>query len=407
MDMHVIILNDFGHINGGTAKVAIESACEMGRRGVSTTYFTAVNPVAEQLGEAGVHVVCTDQEELVRIQNKVKAAVQGIWNRKAAKRMRALLSVGDRQKTVIHVHGWTKALSSAPVRVAARMGFRLVVTFHDYFLACPNGGFFDYQINKICTRKPLSLACLARHCDVRSYGQKLYRVARQVVQQHFGLLPSRVKHYIGTSEFGASVLRGFLPDDAKVHHVDNPIDVERRDPVAVGENVLFLAVGRLSPEKGGLLAARAASAIGASLHIVGDGVQAKVIQAIAEDIRVLGWLKPEDVLAELKKARALVFPSLWYEVQPLVVLEALARGVPAIVADTSAARELVENGVTGLWFRGGDAGDLADKMKMIMNDGTLAAELGRAAYRKYWKQPRPVKTHVDTLLTVYRSMLDV
>ena len=404
--MHVIILNDFGHINGGTAKVAIDSACEIGRRGIRTTYFTAVNPVAAQLGEAGVHVVCTDQEELVRIQNKVEAAVQGIWNRKAAERVRALLSGDDRQKTVIHVHGWTKALSSAPLRVAVRMGFRVVVTFHDYFLACPNGGFFDYQINKICTLKPLRLACLARHCDVRSYGQKLYRVARQLVQQHFGLLPSGVEHYIAISELGASVLRPFLPDEAKVHHVDNPIDVEREDPVAVGENVLFVTVGRLSPEKGGLLAAQAASAIGASLDIVGDGVQAQVIQEIAADIRVLGWLKPEGVLAKLQKARALIFPSLWYEVQPLVVLEALARGVPAIVADTSAARDLVENGVTGLWFRGGDAGDLADKMKMIMNDDTLTAELGRAAYRKYWEQPRSVKTHVDTLLTVYRSMLD-
>jgi glycosyltransferase involved in cell wall biosynthesis len=405
--MHVIILNDFGHINGGTAKVAIDSACEIGRRGIRTTYFTAVNPVAEQLDEAGVHVVSTDQEELARAQNKVEAVIQGIWNRKAVGRMRALLSLCDRKKTVIHVHGWTKALSSAPIRVAARMGFQVVVTFHDYFLACPNGGFFDYPLNKICTLKPLSFACLARHCDVRSYSQKLYRVARQVVQQHFGLLPSGVEHYITISEFGASVLRPFLPNEARVYRVDNPIDVERRDPVAVRENVLFVTVGRLSPEKGALLAAQAASAIGASLDILGDGVQAKVIQAIANGIRVVGWLKPEGVLAKLQKARALVFPSLWYEVQPLVVLEALARGVPAIVADTSAARELVENGVTGLWFRGGDAVDLAEKMKTIMNDDMLAAELGGAAYRKYWEKPRSVKSHVDTLLTVYRSMLDL
>jgi glycosyltransferase involved in cell wall biosynthesis len=122
---------------------------------------------------------------------------------------------------------------------------------------------------------------------------------------------------------------------------------------------------------------------------------------------VVGWLKPEGVLAKLEKARALVFPSLWYEMQPLVVLEALARGVPAIVASTSSARELVEDGVTGLWFRGGDAGDLAEKMKTVMKDDGLAAKLGRAAYRKYWERPRSVKTQVDKLLMVYRSMLEV
>jgi glycosyltransferase involved in cell wall biosynthesis len=405
--MHVIILNDFSHINGGAAKVSISSACEIGMRGIRTTYFTAVNPVAARLGKAGVHVVCTNQEELVRIHNRVEAAVQGMWNRKAAVMMRALLAGEDRRKTLIHVHGWTKALSSAPVGMAVRMGFPVVVTFHDYFLACPNGAFFDYQVKKICTLKPLGLACLGRHCDARNYGQKLYRVARQVVQQRFGLLPSGVQHYIANSELGASVLRSFIPGEANVYYVDNPIDVERADPVPVRKNVLFVTVGRLSPEKGGLLAAEAASTIGASLDFIGDGVQAQVIRERVENIRVLGWLKPEDVLAKLQKARALIFPSLWYEVQPLVVWEALARGVPAIVADTSAARELVENGSTGLWFRGGDVGDLADKMKMIMNENMLAAGLGEAAYRKYWEHPRSVKTHVDGLLKVYRLMLDV
>jgi glycosyltransferase involved in cell wall biosynthesis len=330
-----------------------------------------------------------------------------MWNRKAAGMMLNLLSHGDRQKTVIHVHGWTKALSSAPVRIASRMGYQVVVTLHDYFLACPNGSFYDYQLNRICALKPLSFPCLARHCDVRSYGQKLYRVARQVVQQHFGLLPSGVDRYIATSDLGASILRPFLPGEVKIHHVDNPVDVECKSPVAVDQNLLFVTVGRLSPEKGIILAAQAASAIGAPLHIVGDGIQAEAIQKIAGDIRVVGWLKPEGVLAKLEKARALVFPSLWYEMQPLVVLEALARGVPAIVASTSSARELVEDGVTGLWFRGGDAGDLAEKMKTVMKDDGLAAKLGRAAYRKYWERPRSVKTQVDKLLMVYRSMLEV
>jgi len=50
----------------------------------------------------------------------------------------------------------------------------------------------------------------------------------------------------------------------------------------------------------------------------------------------------------------------------LVVLEAAALGVPAIVADTSAARDLVRDGHTGLWFKGGDALSLRAAMQRLM-----------------------------------------
>ena len=47
------------------------------------------------------------------------------------------------------------------------------------------------------------------------------------------------------------------------------------------------------------------------------------------------------------------------------ILEALANGIPVILPDTSAARDLVEDGVTGLWFRMGDTEDLARKITLF------------------------------------------
>jgi glycosyltransferase involved in cell wall biosynthesis len=106
----------------------------------------------------------------------------------------------------------------------------------------------------------------------------------------------------------------------------------------------------------------------------------------------------------LRSARALVFPSLWYEGQPLTILEAKAYGVPIVVADSCAGRDEVEDGVTGLWFKGGDAGDLA-RVLLRMKDDALVARFSAAAHASYWAAPRTPEKHVEGLLSIYRDML--
>ena len=65
----------------------------------------------------------------------------------------------------------------------------------------------------------------------------------------------------------------------------------------------------------------------------------------------------------------------------LVVLEAAAKGVPAIVSDGCAARDLIVH-ETGLFFRNGDIADLAEKISALQ-DPKLAEDLGRRAYERY------------------------
>ena len=60
-------------------------------------------------------------------------------------------------------------------------------------------------------------------------------------------------------------------------------------------------------------------------------------------------------------ARALVFPSVWYEGQPLTVYVFLALGAPVIVSDICAGREAVAHGENGFWFRSSDVESLSEK----------------------------------------------
>jgi glycosyltransferase involved in cell wall biosynthesis len=403
-NLHIIIINDFAYINGGAGQIALNSAISLAKKGYSVTLFTAVLPIMPELCTNNLKVVCTNQHEILNNPNRLKAAIQGIWNFKSARLMSQLLQTLNPSHTIIHVHSWTKALSSSIIRKAIRKGFKVVCTLHDYFTACPNGGFFNYPENEICHLKPLSIECLLENCDARSYSQKLWRFGRQLVQKKIGLIPRKIHHFITVSKFSRSILEPFLPLNAKIYEVENPIDITKGESTNVEKNTSFIFVGRLSKEKGPDLFAKAASILEYEAIFVGDGELRRNVLQIYSSAKVTGWLLHNRVIEQLKSARALIFPSKCYETQGMVVLEAASLGIPAIVADTSAAREMVINGETGLWFKGGNSEDLIEKMN-ILNTPDKAKKMGQKAYDVFWSNPPTMEKHVEELEKVYKDIL--
>src|SRR6185369_473874 len=324
--MNIVVVNDFAHVNGGVAQVALSSAQALAERGHRVFLLTAVRapgqPADAQAGR--LEIVSTDQQEIAADANRVRAATQGLWNIKAQRVMRSLLERCDPGDTIIHLHGWTKALSSSVIREGVRRGYPMITTLHEYFSACPNGGFFNYQTLASCPLVPLSAACICTHCDSRSYPQKLWRVARQVVQHSAGSFPEHTRHFITLSRFSERILKPYLASDAVIHPVRNPICVARGKAAPIENNSGFIFVGRLSPEKGGVLMASAAASLKLPVTFVGDGPMREKVVSTYRSAQMLGWLPGDQVLAELRRARALVLPSLWYEAQPLVVGEAAA-----------------------------------------------------------------------------------
>lgn len=89
----VIVIYDFGDINGGAAQVAIGSALELRLRGKTVDYFCAVGPINSQLIEAGINVTCLGQADILRAKSRLGAAMSGIWNFEAARQLEALFGV--------------------------------------------------------------------------------------------------------------------------------------------------------------------------------------------------------------------------------------------------------------------------------------------------------------------------
>lgn len=402
----IIILNDYASTNGGSSGVAIASAVSLAAQGWRVTYFACVGPVAPALRAApGVEVVCLDQAEIAQDPNRLHAFVSGLNNRHAVAALRALLAGRDPQRTVVHAHTWMKAMSPFALHAVRQAGFPLVVTLHDFFITCPTGGFFDHREERLCQRRPLSASCLACNCDRRNYGHKLWRAARTFLQNHWLDVPHDTAHYIGVSSFSADIMRPHLPADAPLSIVPNPVEAEDHGPAPVAGNSGFLFVGRLVPEKGVRLLIEAAARSGLPVTFVGDGELMAEARAACPQARFTGWLDTAGIRAEMQRARALVFPPLWYETLGLVTIEAAAAGLPAIVSDQCAATDHVRHGVTGLHFRHGSAEDLAATMRQLAADDVQAACLGRAAHAWYWARPWTVERHTAHLDEIYRSLL--
>jgi peptidoglycan/LPS O-acetylase OafA/YrhL/glycosyltransferase involved in cell wall biosynthesis len=399
----VVVLNDFCHIQGGASKVAIDEAVGLANSGVDVVFVGAVGPICQALQDAPLRVVCLDQAQLLDVGKKPGVMLQGLWNRKAAGRVTEILRGLAPARTVVHLHGYTKALTTSPVRAARSLGFPVVCTLHDFFAACPNGAFFDYGKAAPCERRALSLGCVAAQCDKRRYVHKLFRVARGYLQRLLGHFPAAVEHYISLSNRSAAILTPYLPKRAHLYALPNVVGVAEAPAVAAEKNNCILYVGRLDEEKGVRLLARTAANLGLSVTFVGDGPLRAELEA-QPGLTVTGWVAPEAVQTYLSAARCLVFPSLWYETYGLTVSEAAARGVPAIVSDISAAAERIEDGVTGWRFKSGDAADLARCLSMAADDEQIA-RVGGAAYRSYWLDAQTQTSHSEGLLKIYRSAL--
>ena len=213
-------------------------------------------------------------------------------------------------------------------------------------------------------------------------------------QRTLSRFPSSVRDYITLSRRSAELLGPYLPTDARFHNLPNIINVGRKPPVDVAGNEHMIVIGRLDPEKGVDLAARVCGAMGLPLVCVGDGPLRPYLESMGA--RVTGWLTADQVQQHLARARCLVFPSLWYETYGLVVSEAAARGVPAIVSDVTAPAERMVDGVAGWVFQSGDLDSLLHCVKLTHEDALVRAA-GDAAYRQYWQAPSDPRSHALTL----------
>jgi glycosyltransferase involved in cell wall biosynthesis len=133
-----------------------------------------------------------------------------------------------------------------------------------------------------------------------------------------------------------------------------------------------------------LLAAVERARLDWPLVVVGDGSERAELEEAARrsgrEVRFVGWRPREEVLAWLRHAELLVFPSHGPESLSRVLLEASTLGVAIAAMETGGTSDIVVHEETGLLSRSVDG--LGDDVARLRHDGLLRARLGQAARRR-------------------------
>jgi glycosyltransferase involved in cell wall biosynthesis len=143
------------------------------------------------------------------------------------------------------------------------------------------------------------------------------------------------------------------------------------------------------------------------LTIYGDGSELEVVRRAIEDcgvgdrVTMAGAVRPDTIAAALDDLDALLLPSADSEGTPVAVLEAMSRGRPVIATPVGGLVDILEDGVSGLFFDGTPE-DLADKLAAVTEPG-VAAKLGAAA-RAAWVERLSPDRVVDQFEAIYASV---
>ncbi len=407
--MRVLHVNKFLYRRGGAEGYMLDVAARQRDQGHEVRVWGMDHPENDAdhvLGPLPSHVEFEPAPD--GVLDRVRLAGRMVWSREAKAALGAALDTW--RPDVIHCHNIYHQLSPSVLSAADKRGIPVVLTMHDYKLACPTYQFLDK--GEPCT------ACVdggpwqaaKRACKDGSRAASGIASLEVWLHRRFQAYDP-VGRFISPSRFLADQITqaGVYPDRVVV--LDNLTDVDATETQAApGRGAVF--AGRLSYEKGVDTLVRAVGEVagvapGPLLDIAGDGPDRAALEKLAEEVapglvRFHGRLAKAELMALVRGAVVSVVPSRWHENQPLSVLESFSAGVPVVATTMGGLPELVREGVTGWLVERDDPEQLAKALLEALGDPAEAHRRGSTARRLAEERFAPA-VHLRALADIYTA----
>jgi glycosyltransferase involved in cell wall biosynthesis len=202
------------------------------------------------------------------------------------------------------------------------------------------------------------------------------------------------------SDFVAAQLRERKVEDARIVLLPYGVDISRftpntnadADSSADSGPLRALFVGQISYRKGIptlLEAARRAQTL-IEFRMIGPVVSAELLRKLPPNVRYLGSLHRDQIPGWMAQSDVLILPS-YEDAYPLVVLEAMASGLPVIVTSNVGTAQFIEEGHTGYVIPPGRADALLQALRLLAADRALGRRIGatgreRVVHQATWQQ---------------------
>ena len=330
------------------------------------------------------------------------AALQSIYSFSGKRRIQAALR--RYHPDLVHVHNFFPTLSPSIFTACSEAEVPVVHTLHNYRIQCAANSL--YRAGQVCEE------CVTSRSSWPGVQHACYRSSRigsaivgftMAWHEQIGTWSSRISAYIALTKFAAEKLGRFRIPPDKLFVKPN-FAIDRGTGTGDGDYVLF--VGRLTEEKGvqTLIDADAAGALCMDVVVLGDGPMRSALEQAASRtgsrLKVKGFIDPGEILTWMKDAKALLMTSLWYEGDPMVVIEAFSVGLPVIAANigNTAATVLAEG--AGLVYTPGDHIELSATLQRFADHPEAAGQMRQNARNYYLATHTPEKNYVR-LMEIY------
>ncbi len=191
-----------------------------------------------------------------------------------------------------------------------------------------------------------------------------------------------------------------------------------RKPVK-DDKVRLLTVARLIEKKGVQYAVQAVADVlkrysNIEYNIVGDGPAKNTLEGLIEELNVgnnvklLGWRHQEEIIELMKHTDVFIAPSVVggdgdEEGIPIVLMEALAQGMPVLSTQHSGIPELVQDGESGFLVPERNVEALADKLEFLIKHPEIWSEMGRKG-RKHVERYFDIDKLNNRLVELYQLL---
>jgi len=365
--MNVLLTTDsFPPGGGGSGRSTAALAKALTRRGHRARVVVGRRETSGQKEWEGVEVteVAIPASKLGNARQRERAFARGM-----------VLAAGEEAWDLVHAQHWLSA--GATRRALPRLP--TVVTVRDYWPSCIWSTMLSGSEPCPGCSYTRRVTCIGRH--------------RPALWPISAVLPPLVGWELATRrrvlESASAVtavsryVAGTIPLE-RVTVIPNLLGPLRNDPPrpADAPEHYLLFVGKLEPGKAPdlLLPILDAARAEIPLLVAGSGSLEAELRAKGGNVRCLGWVEEERVLALVRHADCLLFPSRWQEPLSRVLLDAIAHGAVIVAEPTGGTEEIVVDGESGLLGRGVEG--LGRALRRVLDDPLLARRLREGARRR-------------------------
>lgn len=296
----------------------------------------------------------------------------------------------------IFVHSFSGKLSNSILFALRFFDIKKYFFVHDYKLICPISSMYrwdekksSYVICQECPSKKSISYVLRNRCNRSSYIFSFINYLDFKIAQ-FLSLEIVFDKFIFVSKYTKDVITSYskiISDKSKLLY-NSVLDINDGSPIAFNEKKYdFVFIGRLSKEKGIIEFCEFCEQnnLNVKLLVIGEGNLRKEIEnRFPQFVECVGFKSGSEKIQLIKLSKFLIFPSLWLENNPIVLLESQSLSIPALAHSIGGVPEIIHNNFNGFLYSNQE--DLLVSIKAALSiteeEYSILSNNSRSTYKK-------------------------